>query len=133
MWPCGHLVGDIHLDPSDAILDSKLEILSIHHVRSQFAYNKLLGRIMDYWSEKRNWNELPKMLKLRYVRFRPKYYAVSKLYTKGIGLCVLLSRKINSMLTFLGLLRGRKDHPLVLEESNSKFEHGIVLYYLEII
>lgn len=78
-------------------------------------------------------NELPKMLKLRYVRFQPKYYAVSKLYTKGIGLCVLLSRKINSMLTFLGLLRGRKDHPLVLEESNSKFEHGIVLYYLEII
>ncbi len=78
-------------------------------------------------------NELPKMLKLRYVRFWLKYYAVSKLYTKGIGLCVLLSRKINSILTFLGLLRGRKDHPLVLEESNSKFEHGIFLYYLEII
>ncbi len=74
-------------------------------------------------------NELPKMLKLRYVRFWLKDYAVSKLYTKGIGLCVLLWRKINSILTFLGLLRGRKDHPLVLEDSNSKFEHGIFVIF----
>jgi hypothetical protein len=29
----------------------------------------------------------------------------------------------------LGLLRGRKDHPLVLEDSNSKFEHVIFLIF----
>jgi hypothetical protein len=53
-------------------------------------------------------NELPKMLKLRYVRFRLKVYAVSKLYTKGIGLCVLLSRKINSILSFCGFVKRKK-------------------------
>jgi len=37
--------------------------------------------------------------------------------------------KLIVLFIFLGFLRGRKDHPLVLEDSNSKFEHGIFVIF----